>query len=717
MKKFAIKKPKANHNLMNAVAYSLLPLLLVILVTIVSIPAMQPYMDTKLTVDLTDEYVQFIKNNQIQVVTDFGTELENTIANLLVLTKLIANYTQQTLAENTSATSDSYYYGDLTPTPEYSEKYNASVDFSRTSYMVYPQTAPANRSAVMNQSIAVTANLDVLLPAFYNYYANIYSIQVAVSSGIIRTYPFYRYQTSDYRVSEWYNNSKLSTDVQISTPWIDSQLEKVMLSVYVGIYDPTFEAAVVIHFALDALQQLVHTASSTSHTFLTDKDGHIVAHTLLPIVTSGWNTSYYANTSLNVIEDSNANFTQILAAQTTNYTQYTLNINNVTSILTTQKLQYAGLFFGVIQTLSVQTVTGAYSLMSLLAIPLSAFVIISLLMALIFRRYGFLKGLTLEDVLEKANIPLSVDEAGEMITDKVKEQGIKLRATISEKASLDNIVDKVVNIDEVIIEKVDEKLDAVLDPLQNLEEKLDSFQQKINKIAAATIEKVQNIPVDINKLIRGDYSDIANLNKSEILSSVLLNAKSSESSGSPEIDALLVAKLLNIDSATLEMWVNTLPPEVGVSIESGIIKVNPQQLKQSVEKLMTLYEQVDFEQMQEIATLLSQLDLTSIDPDAIQQGDFSSLSSLTDKREVLAALLMNAESLPLAKVADATGVNAELLQKYVEKIPANYGISLSALNQEDGEGNLPQISVDLEQVKKQLPFILASFSFISAMKH
>ena len=687
-----MKKPVSTriNKIASSFAYSLIPAVVVIFFTLAFIPlsTYTSFFQTQLTTDLSQEYIAMNGDAQSTLVLGMSKELTEYLNSVEKVFSLVENYTRKTLLENKTSNVRSYYYGELTPTPEFSERYNTTVDFQRSVVKVYASGDENNWSKQIIHEINVTANLDLLLPTLFGLLEETISIQVGTPAGVLRTFPNYNFNaTEDFRQKDWYLKAANSSDMIYSTAKVDNQLHSIYLTISKSLYfKDQLLAVVALNFEVKSIQSMLYSPAQASQNYqaVMDRNKHIVAHSNVDLNDFLWNSSYYSTLNMTQLYSPSASHEQYLNFSVQEFNQQIVNTDSSTIIITANVVKGFEFIILSVRELNKQVVQGSYELSDVLPVPFAVISILGIIGVIILRKYGFLKKITLEEVLEKlGQTPMSIEEASQLAADKIREKGMKIRTTISETLSFDEGLAFLSNPQQAIEEKISEKMDTAielvdqkLETLFNPIEKLETFIGKIHGKSEDYSElasKIRDRKIDLNNLLRGDYSELSGLTKAEIVATIFQSQEL--------LDLLLLSRLLNKEPEAIKAWIDILPDSIGVTTKGNNVIIDQSKLRKNLGRIVAEYNSGDFEVISQL--LLIKEKAERIPSDLINEFlssdtyDVSKYETIRNNRFVfLAALLLKSERIPLAALSSLLAISEETLSEIVERIPEEYGIKL-----------------------------------------
>jgi len=195
---------------------SMIPVLIAISIIGVSLF----YVEHTTRIDLYGDYVLEVEKNQELLLNSSKRNFIESFTGLKRTAEIVDRHLADLIEQNTSQALNSYYYNQTIDGKdlnlEFSKKHNLDVDFHRSSYFVYQQPVYGNWSAEVNQSIQMSSNLDLILPAVYSTFPEILWMDLVFNTGVVRGYPYVERNITDYNLNQfdWYTEtvSKNGTD-------------------------------------------------------------------------------------------------------------------------------------------------------------------------------------------------------------------------------------------------------------------------------------------------------------------------------------------------------------------------------------------------------------------------------------------------------------------------------------------------------------------------
>jgi len=363
----------------------------------------------------------------------------------------------------------------------------------------------------------------------------------------------------------------------------------------------------VIDFSrFNSLIQDLSTKTSETTAYLFDSNLKVRAHPRLSVPAFGWNETYL-NISVGDIELVNGNYTSALNTSVIfGYLYEKIMVNGTFYVLDIINLNYSDLHLAIIRPLEDFKVSAGFPLENLLVIPAIAVLAIIAVILALQRKWGFLKGKNLDDLINSMDSVVtkfeSIQESmtgkaenldlnemvketstivAETVAETVKTEGNKLKEKIEEKGDeivekFDDALEKIESADvDSIVDMATKKIDEL-----TLSGKIDNIVHTMDS-SEGFLDKLSEVGLDAEKLQQGDLSA---LNAIENPATKLLAIAST----TDEIKLEKLANTLSIEKLDLQSFLSYLPADKGISLDVDTVKFNKNIVTKNLPEILSI---------------------------------------------------------------------------------------------------------------------------------
>ncbi|MCY3412906.1 MAG: cache domain-containing protein [Candidatus Heimdallarchaeota archaeon] len=662
---------------------SLIPVILILVGTIAGIFLFP----NEITVDVTNEYELDLQDDLYQEAfqaTRSFDALMNRFINTLTLAEevVIKNY-----QDGNPSSIRSFAFDETTNYPEFSDKYNLTVDFSVSSYKVFGEL-----TAAVNSSITSTAGIDAYLPSLYLGMDELFYIQVAYENGLQRMYPhgIQNINTQNHIQSDWYNKTMEEITPVISDPFVSEITNDLMIRVSTKVSTHTEEFGVVsVVFRFDTFLTMFNKIMKRDNqdAFLMNLNKTVFYHTSFQVKTHKWEQQYI-NQSIYYFEDNtvglNSSITETIA------TGQSTGVSN-SSLFVLIKSNSSSFIIGTIIPENTAVILGQFALIDILAIPVTFIIIFFAISFGILKKYGMVKTIDLEKLAEMDivgsimdNIPTDTDALVNLVSEKIDEKTAEIIEKVEDLGE-EGIEKGFGKLEEQVLDKIDNVIDTGIEKLEAAEktaiEKRDAFADAVFDKGEQLAGQLTAMGVDFEQIKQGDFRSVKNVVANSKRLEVLLTT-------TEKIDVGKFAEMMKQDPAVIKHWVDKLPPEYGITMDD--------------EDFLYLENEKIVANFPAVLKSYTGIDLGEVNVDACLQGDFSSISNITEDAEKFGKIISTTDSINIEELAASVSEDPETLRKWASQLPPEYGFSL--------EGDI--LSIDKEAMKENLPAIVKSYMAI-----
>jgi len=618
--KIKVKKIKISGGIQKFItvfSVSMIPVLIAIFIMGTSLF----YVEQTTRIDLHGDYVLEVEKNQELLLNSSKRNFIESFTGLKRTAEIVDRHVANLIGQNTSQALSSYYYNQTIDGKdlnlEFSKKHNLDVDFHHSSYFVYQQPTYGSWSAEVNQSIRMSSNLDLILPAVYSTFPQILWVDLVFNTGVVRGYPYVERNITNYDLSQfdWYTKTVSTNgtdrgDLYYSDATIDKMTGKLVINAAHNIIVNGSSVAVlnmVIDFSrLNSLIQDLSTNTFDTTAYLFDSNLKVRAHPRLSVPAFGWNETYL-NTSVADIELVDGNYSSALNTSVIfGYLYEKIMVNGTFYVLDIIDLNYSDLHLAVIRPLEDFNVSAGFPLVNILLIPAIAVLSIIAVILALQRKWGFLKGKNLQDLIDSMdsvatkfesiqermtnraeNLDLNemVKEASttvaETVAETVKKEGDKLKEKIEEKGDeivekFDDAVEKIESADvDSIVDMADKKIDEL-----TLSSKIDNIVRAMDS-SEGFLDRLSEVGLDAEKLQQGDLNALSAIENPA--TKLLAIAATTD-----EIKLEKLAGTLSIEKMDLQSFLSYLPADKGISLDVDTVKFNKDVVTKNLPEILSI---------------------------------------------------------------------------------------------------------------------------------
>ncbi len=593
-------------------AYSFLPLVLILLGTYGGIYFLSP----NIVADLSEEFHEELEAEHLYLSVEKASQLETLLQSLEQGLDFLGEKYEDVLEEFTDTERPSYYHDvlqdKLSPRPEFSEKYNNTVDFSVSSYYINPSLNFTDLSSQVRGAIQVTSIMDLSFITLYETRDDIDWIRLTIDNNVEREYPFYGPKDPSYNPfnTTTYNTTVAtnSSEIIYSAPYRDTITNRTLITLSRGILvNDVFRGTVSIAYQLSAVSSTMSQLTDVDNRSFLLRQNEVVYHSNYSTTSQVLNETGYLN-SIYDFETNTTEFNSLLEDATSELTTDVIDYGDAVyfvSVITVRSF-----VFGFVTEDVQPEIIGTFDLVTLLIAPLLVIGFFLTLIVLLLRRYGILRNVGLEtlmkleqsltDKIDKIS-DLDVEDIGETIRDEIKDRGEELRDQTEQGLGqkIDEVKSQISNVDKVVAAKINEKLDSFENRLVRSAEgnfaNPTEFAQQAKDKLNLPVDRIINLVTDPASFVarQGEAFDLDLTNTEEILklpnktsrlASILMNQNSMAKTD--------FISLTQVPENELDPILNIMPEETGITSDTESISFDKDKISPNMVKVLSIFYQI-----------------------------------------------------------------------------------------------------------------------------
>jgi len=597
------------------VAYSFIPIIMIIIGTYAGIFILP----SNLTVNLDQEYQQSIIDQHQAIGTEMSEEIAAILlsyeSHLNVLEVSVSNILNQGEVTNRPSYFHDIQQDKITPRPEFSDFYNQTVDFSVSSYFVGDNLKFGNYSTELNESIAITSIMDLTFLSIYPTIDHLVWIDVYFSDvNMERTYPFVGPKSANHTVGSRIDDAPsvgtTADNISYSEPYLDNTTNQIVITISKSInltgYNGSYIAFTIgIHRLFEQIRG--HSQPEQSSFLLVNTDTvfmHSSYNRTSDVITNGTMSSIYSletnSSELSVLLNTSTSSMQIAIIDYANLGEVVVGSVNI------------GVFqFGFTSILETKSVIGTYDLIELIIVPLIVVLFIIGCIMVLLRRYGLLRNVGLETLVQleqnvsskmQALADGEVDSVGELVTKEIKDKGEELREHTREgiDRKVEEVRDTVNNLDRVINTKMDTTLDSLenklISAIDNKFSQVDDFIQQAKGTITLSSDQIRNLLGDPEAFIQNQMAIFANSSELSLDNIKNLPNKTTRLmaivTSQSQIDLPTFSSIIDVPVEDLTKISMTIPDEYGIVVEEDQVKFNHELILSHSQDILQVFYQL-----------------------------------------------------------------------------------------------------------------------------
>ncbi len=684
-------------------AFALIPLIIII----VGVTYNLAIIDQFTFVDTTAEYETVVLNKYSTTFREQAEFIDQTLSTLKQRTNDLAT---KMAVKPTKLEIPNYGLNDTTPNPTLSRRHNQTIDLLVSSYFLLEGT---NQTADVNDTLAYSAQYDPLLMSTYQTNPQFLYIRIHFLDGVVRTYPYLQQNVTGFTPTKytWFNQTRAnptSTDVIVSDVEADivtgRQIINFARNLFVnGTNVGVLQMAIDISFAKSPLSGMV---SATVTPFLLSKEGNVIYHPLFAQGrTFGWNETNVKANITSVDNQTEVLLPHISKAFGGTPQSVEISVNNSRTMLWVFPINSTGAVLGATFDFPKLQIKSTFDVLSLYGIPALSMIVFGFLFLFLQFRFGWFKGMTLQEAIDKIFEKLHVDAITERFSKSVNALSPEKLFSTATKATADRIKEKGEELRDQLEEKIEEKTDTIADQvtdalsaldrkiIDTLEDVDEALAEKLDKtkIVSKVLQGISENPyaylqnkikakgIDVAKIRQGDFSSLTKLVTEPERMMVAMLANSN-------IPLTKMAEITGLKERELEHFFGSLPHHFGISVddESGSVLVDNELLVKSTPEFVKYMNAF----MKDPKEYLK----------ALPGNNYEKLEKLVPAVKTFMPLLMTEKKLDYNTVAKSLGLPSEDVKSLFKSLEKQDGHGIKAkkkyLEVDHGKlrQNLPKLS-------------------------